>query len=97
MLTAWGVRGASALLVVPSVLEIREWLWERGQGEEPGKPRSVPKGTWGLVLLGLSVSLDEMGAGFAVGTAGAPLAVFGPALAVQAVLFSYLGMRAGGA
>lgn len=96
VLANWGVWGASALLFVLGVLEIREWIMEQRKGEaEERKPKAGPVGLWGLALLGLSVSLDELGAGFAVGTAGAPLAVFAPALALQAVLFTYLGIRAG--
>ena len=46
-------------------------------------------------MAGLSVSVDELVAGAAAGSAGFPVAVFAPALALQAVLFTGLGWAAG--
>jgi putative Mn2+ efflux pump MntP len=47
------------------------------------------------VAAGLGVSLDELGAGVAVGAGRLPLRILAPALAVQAVLFTYAGLHAG--
>jgi putative Mn2+ efflux pump MntP len=100
VLAGRGVWVAAALLVGLGVLEIREWIVEGADdvGDAPARHASAtsPPGLWSLALIGLSISLDELGAGFAVGTAGAPPAIFGPALALQAALFTYLGIRAGG-
>ncbi len=52
---------------------------------------------WGLIAAGLSVSMDELGAGFAAGAARFPLRVLAPALALQAALFTYAGLHAGAA
>jgi putative Mn2+ efflux pump MntP len=74
---------------------LREWR-EEGQASEPeARPRVGPGGLGALLLAGMGVSLDEFAAGLGAGAAGLPLAVLAPALAVQAAVFTWAGLRAG--
>ena len=50
---------------------------------------------WALVLVGLSVSLDEIAVGFTLGLLGVPVAPVLAAVAVQALVASQLGLRLG--
>lgn len=51
---------------------------------------------WGVIPLGLSVSLDELAIGFALGVLRLPVLLVIPLIAAQALLLSQLGMRLGG-
>src|SRR6476646_1073838 len=50
---------------------------------------------WAIVLLGLSISVDELAIGFGVGLLGLPLVALVALIAVQAFLAAQLGMRLG--
>lgn len=85
---------AAAILVVIGGLEIREAL---GEDEDDDDVVAVPPGDrmQPLILTGLSVSLDELAVGFALGVLHVPL---GPALAyiaVQAFALTFVGLRIG--
>jgi putative Mn2+ efflux pump MntP len=102
----WASKGAAtAILVllafrqlVEAIRERREAAQPKAQAEGAGRPVSslpqVPT-AWGLVALGLSVSLDELAAGVAAGVAHLPWTVLAPSLALQAALATGLGLRAG--
>jgi putative Mn2+ efflux pump MntP len=86
---------AAGLLIITGLLAITEALSgnEEDQHEQstlPGDPGGRP-----LALLGLTVSLDELGVGFSLGVLKAPL---GPALsyvALQAFVFTFAGLSLG--
>src|SRR5205807_1648343 len=84
---------AGVLLIIIGLLAIKEAVSEDDEKNDhehaalPGDPGGRP-----LALLGLSVSLDELGVGFSLGVLKAPL---GPALsylALQAFVFTFLGL-----
>jgi len=50
---------------------------------------------WGAVLLGLSISLDELAIGFTLGLLRVPVVWVVAAIAVQAFVFSQVGLRLG--
>jgi putative Mn2+ efflux pump MntP len=82
---------AGGILIVIGGLEIREALLDEEDSDETpvtGKQRPV-------ILTGLSVSLDELAVGFALGVLGVPI---GPALlyiALQAFVLTFVGLRLG--
>jgi putative Mn2+ efflux pump MntP len=92
---------AAALLAALAVREIREGIHElredahdeEGSGES-GRLRNATS-CMALLGAGFAVSLDELTAGLAAGAARLNLAVLIPALALQAVLFTLLGLAAG--
>lgn len=99
------VYGAAALLAALAVRELREGIHElredddededENQGsEEAGRLRRATS-LAALMGAGLAVSLDELAAGLAAGAARLNLVVLMPALALQAVLFTLLGLAAG--
>jgi len=105
LVAGYAVWAAAALLAVLGVRELAEgWRALReaeddaddGHGEAAALLRRNLAG-WSLLLAGLTVSVDEFGAGLAAGAAQLPLAVLVPALALQAAVFTYAGLRAGAA
>ena len=50
---------------------------------------------WAIVVLGLSISVDELAIGFGVGLLGLPLLLLVSLIAVQAFLAAQVGMRFG--
>lgn len=91
--------GAAALLAFLGVRELAEGLRELREDEdeddEGQRPRRAAPAGWALLAAGLAVSADELGAGLASGAAHLPLRLLVPALALQAVLLTYAGLRAG--
>lgn len=53
-----------------------------------------PTGVWAL-MLGLSISIDELVIGFTLGLLGGPVLVVAAAVGVQAAVFSQVGLRLG--
>lgn len=51
---------------------------------------------WTLVVTALSISLDELAVGFSIGLIGVPVALTVVLIAVQAFLFTILGLTLGG-
>ncbi|MCL6595538.1 MAG: manganese efflux pump [Firmicutes bacterium] len=97
-----GVLLGAALLAALGVKELVE-AWREGSqaegkgadGDGPAAARGAPESLPALAAAGLSVSLDELAGGFAVGAGGLPLSLLLPAFALQAALFTWLGMAAG--
>ena len=81
-----------AVLVVGLREGLAEW---RELGEPPGPGRPVPAGGR-LWLFALAASLDEVALGFAAGASGLSLSRLVPALALQALVFTWVGLRLGG-
>lgn len=90
----WADYFAAAVLAVTGA-----WiLWPRG-GEDEEEERKVrllesARG-WAILVLGLSISLDELAIGFGVGLLRLPLILLVTLIAVQAFLAAQLGMRLG--
>jgi putative Mn2+ efflux pump MntP len=65
--------------------------------EEPGKADSILQ-NWGLgaIILGISISIDEIAIGLTLGLLGFPIAPVLIAIGVQAFIFSQLGFWLGG-
>ncbi|MGC8487482.1 MAG: manganese efflux pump MntP family protein [Clostridia bacterium] len=98
------VYAAAALLAALALREFWEGVRELreepdvDEGDEPsGEGRALRRATSLLTLVsaGMAVSLDELTAGIAAGAARLDLTLLVPALAVQAVLFTLLGLAAG--
>jgi putative Mn2+ efflux pump MntP len=85
---------AAAILIVIGGLEIRESLVDDDDDIAPDRAPSADRQP-PLILAGLSVSLDELAVGFALGVLGVPV---GPALvyiALQAFALTFVGLRLG--
>lgn len=103
LVSGYAVWAAAVVLAGLGVYEIVESVRERRsdddheEDEENEKVEAFEKKLVGagLIAAGLSVSMDELTAGVAAGAAQLPLAVLVPALALQAALFTYLGLHAG--
>ncbi len=65
-----------------------------GDDDELGKLRREPTG-WTLVLTALSISLDELAVGFSMGLMGVPVTFTIMLIAVQAFVFTFLGLTLG--
>src|SRR5487761_74860 len=73
-------------------------LWPRGgkEEEEERKVRLLESARgWAILVLGLSISLDELAIGFGVGLLRLPLILLVVLIAVQAFFAAQLGMRLG--
>ena len=84
---------AAGILIVIGGLEIREAVTDDDDDDEEPMPTGDTQRP--LVLVGLSVSLDELAVGFALGVLHVPL---GPALAyiaVQAFALTFVGLMIG--
>jgi putative Mn2+ efflux pump MntP len=80
----------AAVLAALGTRELLAWRRERGEQDED-RDRGRP--VW---LAALAVGLDEFGAGVGAGSAGLPLRLLVPALAVQALVLSTAGLALGG-
>ncbi len=80
-----------ALLVVGLREVVEEW---RELGEPPGPGRPVPAGAR-LWLLAMAAAVDELALGFAAGASGLSLPLLVVVLALQAMVFTWLGLRLG--
>ena len=88
----------SAFVATAVLAAIGIWmLWPRGAGEDEGARVQLLETArgWAIVLLGLSISVDELAIGFGVGLVGLPLVALLLLIAVQAFLAAQLGMRLG--
>ncbi len=104
LLTRYALWGAAALLACLGLRELAEGWRELREDDDRDTDEPTGEGAelrrrdlrgWGLILAGLSVSMDELGAGLAAGTARLPLGLLAPALALQAAVFTYAGLHAG--
>lgn len=103
LISGYAIWGAAALLAFLGAREALEgWreLHEDDDDDDDGHGEAGPLvraglAGWALVAAGLSVSVDELGAGLAAGAAQLPLRLLVPALALQAAVFTYAGLHAG--
>jgi len=75
------------------------WMLRPGGAEEEEAEQNVrllesARG-WGILVLGLGISIDELAIGFGVGLLGLPLLLLVGLIAVQAFIAAQLGMRLG--
>lgn len=85
---------AAGILIVIGGLEIREAIMADDDDDDPDDGEDREK-QHPLILTGLSVSLDELAVGFALGVLDVPL---GPALgyiAAQAFVLTFIALRLG--
>jgi putative Mn2+ efflux pump MntP len=88
---------AADYIAAAAVIGLGGWmLFEaaRDEGAEPAARLVGAKG-WTAVVLGLSISLDELAIGFSLGLARLPVAPVIVAIAVLAVVVSQLGLALG--
>jgi putative Mn2+ efflux pump MntP len=93
------VAGAWTSYVAAAVLAgIGAWmLLSRGDGEEDEQNLRLLEAArgWSVVVLGLGISVDELGIGFGVGLLRLPFLLLIGLIAAQAFLAAQLGMRLG--
>jgi putative Mn2+ efflux pump MntP len=74
------------------------WMLRPGADDEDERDRvqllKAARG-WAIVVLGLSISIDELAIGFGVGLLGLPLLALVVLIAVQAFVAAQVGMRLG--
>lgn len=70
-------------------------LLDRDSREAERVQKRISESVFGLIGLGISISPDELAAGFGLGLAGIPIAAGCFAIAVQGVLASQLGLFVG--
>jgi manganese efflux pump family protein len=92
----WADYAAAAVLAVTGVWMLRQGGGGEEDEDEEHKVRLLQSVRgWAVVLLGLSVSVDELAIGFGVGLLRLPLLLLVGLIAVQAFLAAQLGMRLG--
>lgn len=94
-----GIIGQWADYLAAAVLAVTgAWmLWPRGgDDKDEQKVRLLESARgWAILVLGLSISLDELAIGFGVGLLRLPLFLLVALIAVQAFLAAQFGMRLG--
>jgi putative Mn2+ efflux pump MntP len=91
---AWADYFAAAVLAATGAWMLRPGGDEADEGEQKVRLLESARG-WAIVLLGLSVSVDELAIGFGVGLLRLPLLLLVALIALQAFLAAQLGMRLG--
>jgi len=82
---------AAAALVAAGV-----WMLVADENdEEQAAGRMLSASGWAVVVIGLSISLDELAIGFTLGMAGLPVVAVVVAIGVQALVASQLGLALG--
>lgn len=69
---------------------------EEGEGEQQAVSRMIEVRGPGALLLGLSISIDELAIGFALGLLRVPVVLVVALIAAQAFAVTQLGLRLGG-
>jgi putative Mn2+ efflux pump MntP len=86
---------AAAILIVIGGREIFEAVRDADDDDEEIPPASPPEKQHALILSGLSVSLDELAVGFALGVFDVPLGLAFVYIAAQAFVLTFVGLRLG--
>jgi manganese efflux pump family protein len=90
----WADYFAAAVLAVTGAWMLRPGGDEEEEAEQRVRLLESARG-WAIVLLGLSISLDELAIGFGVGLLRLPLLLLVALIAAQAFLAAQLGIRLG--
>lgn len=90
--------GSAADYVAALVLAaVGLWMiFSDGDDEEKAAAGLLTVGGWAVIVLGLSISLDELVIGFTLGLARLPVVWVIVAIGVQALIASQLGLAVGG-
>jgi manganese efflux pump family protein len=90
----WADYFAAAVLAATGAWMLRPGGDEEQEEEQKVRLLESARG-WAIVLLGLSISLDELAIGFGVGLLRLPLLLLVALIAAQAFVAAQLGMRLG--
>ena len=90
----WADYLAAAILAGAGAWMLRPAAAEEAEAEQSVRLLASTRG-WAIVVLGLSVSVDELAIGFGVGLLGLPLLWLVGLIAVQAFVAAQVGMRLG--
>ena len=90
----WADYFAAAVLAVAGAWMLRSDDDENGEEQRSVRLLESAHG-WAIVVLGLSISLDELAIGFGVGLLRLPLLLLVGLIAVQAFLAAQIGLRLG--
>jgi manganese efflux pump family protein len=90
----WADYFAAAVLAATGAWMLRPGGDEEQEQEQKVRLLESARG-WAIVLLGLSISLDELAIGFGVGLLRLPLLLLVALIAAQAFVAAQLGMRLG--
>jgi len=93
-ITLWADYVAAAALAATGVWMLRSGGAENEEAEASVRLLASARG-WAIVVLGLSISLDELAIGFGVGLLRLPLLLIVGLIAIQAFLAAQLGMTLG--
>ncbi len=93
---ARGIGHIANYLAAAAVIAIGAWMLLAGDGDDEERASRLT-GSHGLalVVLGISISLDELAVGFTIGLARLPLTAVIVAIALQAFLAAQLGLALG--
>ncbi|MCF8563197.1 manganese efflux pump MntP family protein [Alicyclobacillus tolerans] len=77
------------------LLGVAAWfIFFEDEDEEEEKLERTLEG-WTLILTALSISLDELAVGFSIGLVGVPITLTLVLIALQAFVFTFIGLRFG--
>lgn len=90
----WADYFAAAILAGAGAWMLRPGGDEEAEAEQNVRLLASTRG-WAIVVLGLSISLDELAIGFGVGLLRLPLLLLAGLIAIQAFIAAQVGMRLG--
>jgi putative Mn2+ efflux pump MntP len=90
----WADYVAAAVLAAAGLWMLRPGGDEADEAKQKVRLLQSASG-WAIVVLGLSISIDELAIGFGVGLLGLPLLLLVGVIAAQAFIAAQLGMRLG--
>jgi putative Mn2+ efflux pump MntP len=98
-LVAGRVAGAAVGRVAPALgglglLALAIWLW-RYDRDDVALARPEAVAGWGVLVAALSISLDELAAGFSIGLVGVPVVLTLALVAAQSFAFTLVGLTYG--
>jgi manganese efflux pump family protein len=93
---AHGIGEVAGYLAGAAVIAVGAWmLWPGGKDEDEKAGRIVTSRGLALIVLGISISLDELAIGFSIGLARLPVAAVIVAITLQAFIAAQLGLALG--
>jgi len=92
---ARGIGQAAGYLAGAAVIAIGAWMLLAGDNDDEKASRITATRGLALIVLGISISLDELAIGFTIGLARLPATVVIVAIALQALAAAQLGLALG--
>jgi manganese efflux pump family protein len=92
---ARGIGQAAGYLAGTAVIAIGAWMLLAGDSDDENASRIITSRGLALIVLGISMSLDELAIGFTIGLAHLPVTVVIVAITVQAFAAAQLGLTLG--